>query len=50
VSADRPNRHLTVKGATTMVFVGADVHKRDVPLAPWPITAPPIAVGNCSGP
>jgi transposase len=28
VSADRPNRHLTVKEATTMVVVGADVHKR----------------------
>jgi transposase len=28
VSADRPNRHLTVKEATIMVVVGADVHKR----------------------
>jgi transposase len=28
VSADRPNHHLTVKEATTMVVVGADVHKR----------------------
>jgi hypothetical protein len=28
LSADRPNRHLTVKEATTMVVVGADVHKR----------------------
>jgi transposase len=28
VSADRSNRHLTVKEATTMVVVGADVHKR----------------------
>src|ERR1700758_4464005 len=28
MSADRPNRHLTVKEATTMVVVGADVHKR----------------------
>jgi transposase len=27
VSADRPNRHLTLKEATTMVVVGADVHK-----------------------
>jgi transposase len=28
VSADRSNRHLTVKEAITMVVVGADVHKR----------------------
>src|ERR1700753_2973593 len=28
MSAARPNRHLTVKEATTMVVVGADVHKR----------------------
>jgi transposase len=28
LSADRPNHHLTVKEATTMVVVGADVHKR----------------------
>jgi transposase len=28
MSADRPNRHLTVKEATTMVVVGVDVHKR----------------------
>jgi transposase len=28
VSADRRNRQLTVKEATTMVVVGADVHKR----------------------
>jgi transposase len=28
LSADRPNRYLSVKEATTMVVVGADVHKR----------------------
>jgi transposase len=28
VSADRLNHHLTVKEATSMVVVGADVHKR----------------------
>src|SRR6201992_770789 len=28
MSAARPNRHLTVKEATTLVVVGADVHKR----------------------